>query len=230
MHPLRWEHLRQLAKNILQQSVVALLRCTHHIAGIVAVRGFQTWGIVTQHIGTHTSQIVTVTRQINLGDNLNISYSGILHHLTHLLLREVTAITLSPLTITSRHRRVTSTKGTHLTKIGVRFYLYAPALVIREMNMELVNLVVGKVFNKRLHLINLHPRTAYIEHKTSVAKSRSILHPTIAHRHRQWQLPSIYRRRQELQQRFNAIMHTRCRASLYHYALLINDQNIRLGG
>ena len=142
MHPLRWEHLCQLAENILQQSVVTLLRCTHHIAGIVAIRGLQTWGIVTQHIGTHTSQIVAMTRQINFGDNLNISHSGILHHLTHLLLREVTAITLSPLAITSRHRRVTTTKGTHLTKVGVRFYLYAPALIIREMNMELVNLVV----------------------------------------------------------------------------------------
>ena len=229
MHPLRWEHLRQLAENILQQSVVALLRCTHHIAGIVAIRGFQPWGIVTQHIGTHTSQIVTMTRQINFGDNLNISYSGILHHLTHLLLREVTAITLSPLAITSRHGRVTTTKGSHLAKIGMRFYLYAPALIIREMNMKFVNLMMGKILNKRLHLINLHPRTAHIKHKTSVAEFRSILHLTIPHRHRQWQLPSIYRRRQELQQRFNAIMHTRRRASFDYNALLINNQGICLG-
>ena len=209
MEVLRWEEGAHLCQNLFENAIVALLGCANHTSAVVvAIHCQLVVGVVAEHIGIDAQESCAMTREVYLGDNLDIALCCVCHNLLNLLLGVVTAILLVPLAERGAQRRVTTTETTHLSQVGVRLNLYAPALRVGQVPMQFVYLVVGDIVNIAQHILLGHKSSCHIEHKTTIGKLRFILHLATLHLGRQRHLLGIDLARKELEERLHAIEHS----------------------
>ena len=230
MYVARRKQLGQLPYHVIHQSVIALLGRAQYVAGVVTVRRLERGSVAAQHLGMHARQIETVPGQIYLGDYLYVAHGGVLDQLAHLLLRIVSAVTLVPASVTRRHGRVAAAESSDFGQLGMRLYLDAPCLVVRQMQVQFVDLVVRQIIDETFHFIELHPRAAHVEHESAIGETRLVDHAARADHHGRRQSARIHLRGQQLQQSLDAVLHPRCRSALDDHAHGAYVERIRLGG
>ncbi len=121
-------------------------------------------------------QTETVSRQIDLGYDLDIAHGGIFDQLAHVVLRIITAVALVPLAVARPYGAAPAAVAAHFCQFGMRHYLQAPSLVIRKVQMQLIDLMECEQIYIMLHIIFIHPRAADIEHESAIVVLRLILH------------------------------------------------------
>ena len=115
-----------------------------------------------------------VTRQIHLGNNIDISLGGIAHNLLCLLLCVKSAVGLSIIfpAVTSYHSLFAH--RTYSGKSRIFLYFYSPPLVVGKMPVESVQVVQSQHIDKRLHLIDAEEVAAHIEMCSTITEARHI--------------------------------------------------------
>ena len=86
-----------------------------------------------------------MARQVDLGDYLNVALGGVGDYFANILVCKVTSVVLVPATIAGCNGRIHTAKTSYFGKLGVRLYLHAPALVVGEMQVQMVDLVVCEI-------------------------------------------------------------------------------------
>lgn len=139
----------------------------------------------------HRGDVAAVAREVDLGDDLDVAHGGVVDQTPHLLLREVTAVFLTPLAIYGPYGRIAAAEAAHLRQLGVRADFDAPALVVREVQVQFVDVVVGQQVDITLDSIGSDPRARHVEHHAPVGVARRILDLGAGDRDRQLALPGI---------------------------------------
>ena len=91
-------------------------------------------------------------------------------------------------------------------------------------------LVVGESLYEVLELVDTHPRTRYVEHKSAIGVVGLILHTQLHNRLRQSHLLGIDLGRQQLQQRLYGVVDGGRRATLHNDAVAAHVERILLVG
>ena len=146
-----------------------------------------------------------MARKVDLRDNLDIARCRIGYNLANLLLSVETTILLVPLTQRGRKLRVATTKTANLSKLRVRLNLDTPTLTIREVPVELVNLVVSDIVDIAQHILLGHKCTRHVEHKATICELRLILNLATLHLDRKCHLLGVDLARKELQECLHAV-------------------------
>ena len=94
MDILRGEQLAQFAQNILQQRVICFAGYAPRRTVIVSVGRYRVGRVVAADFGMHRGDVAAVSREVDLGNDLDIALGGVADQSAHLLLREVTAVFL----------------------------------------------------------------------------------------------------------------------------------------
>ena len=107
-----------------------------------------------------------MTRQLNLWDNLNMSFLCISNHLSHLILWIISSM-LRSIQLGS--------PCTYFCKKRVRIDLDTPALIFCQMPMQHIHLVQRKVVNRFFNECDIHKMPTTIQQQPPMFKIRWIL-------------------------------------------------------
>ena len=123
-----------------------------------------------------------VSGHIHLGQNIDMAFGSITHHVLHLFLGVVERtvwtvclctfacpVHLSVLLNLGDRSVITATAlSTFAREQGILLYLGTPSLVVGQMPMEYVHLVYCHQIQHFLYLLHGEEMTAYIKHETTV--------------------------------------------------------------
>ena len=147
MDILRREKFEHLVQHILQESEYTVVSGTVDDIGVLAAQSGQHADILVHH-RTRQQRIssqcgVAVRRHFYLGNHLNVAFPGIGHYLTNLVLRIVSLfyrrLALAGISAVGKAlARTVYTTGTYLRKFGIFLDFNAPAVVIRQMEMQFI--------------------------------------------------------------------------------------------
>ena len=119
-----------------------------------------------------------VARQVDLRDNVHMALSGILHKVAELFLSIEPAVPDGVIKSAVATDDGAVTIGANLSQLRVFLDLDAPALVFRQMEMELVHVMQCQHIDVNLHRVDVHEMEAGIEVHDTVSKTRIISNTT----------------------------------------------------
>ena len=118
-----------------------------------------------------------MTGHINLWENFYMARFGISHYLAHLFLgvEERAVLLIRPIRAVLQISEIgVFTRGTNGGEFGIFLDFQTPTLVVRDVPVEAIELIVGHHVEYFLNLINIKEMTRNVEHKTAIAKARTI--------------------------------------------------------
>ncbi len=148
----------------------------------------------------HARDVAAVARKVDLGYDLDVAHGGVVDQLAHLTLREVAAVLLLPLAVDGAHGRVAAAETSDFGQLGVRQDLDAPPLVVGQVEVELVDLVVGHEVDIAAQGLGSDPRAGHVEHHAPVGVARRVLHLAAGEAHGQRAPPGVDLGRQQLKE------------------------------
>ena len=143
MDELRGEHVAQLAIDGLQEREHLGIAGTEHIIADAPHLPYLVGTARTAQMGIDVESSLHVAWEVNLGDDVDITFGSVAHNLATVVLSVVAAIGL-----TVEDAAVATDDGllsyaTLWCQVGQGFHLEAPALVVGEMPVELVAAMQG---------------------------------------------------------------------------------------
>ncbi len=231
MHIFAWEEFKDFFPHILAESQHLVFSRTKRSGEQLAPPYL--WKTTQTVVVCNSSQ--TVSRHINLWNNINSSHTCIFHYLTNILLsvettifncavsqfacflciRNQIRIILFLCTIeTNRILIVPSAPTTLFGKQRIFLNLYTPTLIVGKMPMEFIYLVESKNIKKFLHLVLAEEMATAVEFHSSPALC--------------WLVDNvgIVQFGQHLAQSGNTVYHTCISAAFYAHTLFVNMQTI----
>ena len=118
-----------------------------------------------------------MTGHIDFRKDFYMACFGISHHLAHLFLRveERPILLIGPIRAVLQISEIgVFTRGTNSGEFGIFLDFQTPTLVVRDVPVEAIELIVGHHVEYFLNLINIEEMTRNVEHKTTIAKARTI--------------------------------------------------------
>ena len=118
-----------------------------------------------------------MARHVYLGDDLNVAFLGVGHHVAQFLLRvEVGAVGCVRIVAAPLPVPLVAVGGdaAHARQSGPFLYLDAPALVVAQVPVETVHLVDGHEVDHLLHLVDREEVACHVEHEAAVGKARLV--------------------------------------------------------
>ena len=133
---------------------------------------------VTAELGIGSHGGSQVAGHLDLGHNGDVERLGVGHHVLDFLLRvEVGSVLLVGPVLAVLEVGVprVAARGGHGGQFGVLLHLDAPALVVRQVPVEMVHLVVGHQAEHLLDFIDREEVAAHVEHEASVGEARRVV-------------------------------------------------------
>ena len=118
-----------------------------------------------------------MTGHINLWENFYMACFSISHYLAHLFLRveERPILLIGPIRAVLQISEIgVFARSTNGGEFGIFLDFQTPTLVVGDMPVEAIELIVGHHVEYFLNLINIEEMTRNVEHKTAIAKARTI--------------------------------------------------------
>ena len=150
-------------------------------------------------------------RQVDFGDDVDVALSGILDEVTKLFLGVETTVADSVIIPAVSTEDGSVAIGSNLGQFGILLDFDAPALVFRQVNVELVHVVQSHHVQINLHRVQVHIVAAHIEEHTTIGEFRPVADGAAGEGH----LIRLFPYRQTFTQGLDAIKHP-CRIRTFH--------------
>ena len=159
----RRKHIHHLVQHILHKQHGLLVTCTKH--------AFRHAPALPHLVGTaRAAQMriasqgsLHVARQIDFRNDVDVTLGGILDEVAELVLGIETTMTDGVVEVAIMPNDGTVTVGTNFSQFGILLDFDAPALVVAEVEMELVHVVHGQHVNVNLHRVQRDKMTTGVE-------------------------------------------------------------------
>ena len=175
MDELRGEHIAQLAIDDLQEREHIGVAGTEHIIADTPHLPYLVGTARTAQMGIDVEGSLHMAREVDLGDDVDITFGSIAHNLATVVLGVVAAIGL-----TVEHAAVATDDGllsyaTFRCQVGKSLHLETPALVVGEMPVELVAAVQGQQVEIALDDVDGEEMTGTVEVHAAIAEAGRIV-------------------------------------------------------
>ena len=179
---LRGEQFDKLLENTLQQVENLIVTSAEHLVRDTPTRPNLIRTTRATQLGIGCQSRHHMTRQVDLGNDLNGICGCILNDLTNLILSVVATVrnTIISTPILANYRMLTH--RANLGQLGEALDLDTPALIVREVPMQAVELMHRHNVDVALDLLNREEVARNVEVHTTIAKTRSVLDRKAGHR------------------------------------------------
>ena len=144
----RGEQLADFAEDLFEQGVVFLACDAPRRAVVGPGRRDGVGRIAAADFGPDRTDAAAVAREVDFGDDFDVAQGGVLDQRAHFVLRVITAVLLRPFAVDGRHGRIAAAETADFGQLGVRLDLDAPPVVVGQVEVEFVDVVVGKQVDK----------------------------------------------------------------------------------
>ena len=110
----------------------------------------------------------------------------------------------------------------------MRLDLYAPALIVAQMNVQFVYFVIRKNIYIMFYFIKVHPCTCHVKHESTVLELWAVLNLATLNGYRQFSFFSVYFTRHKLEKTLYTVEYTAVAASPYLNACAFDCEDILL--
>ena len=221
---VRREDVHNLVDNVLGKLQCLGLAGTHNLIYNAEVLAYlvRTAGAAEVVVGCKGS--LHVARHINLGDNGDVAFGSVAYNLACVVLCVVAR---------NRHVVVLARVGggdgaralrANLCKLRILLYFNAPALVLGEVPVEVVDVVHGEHVDELLEVVDAEEVATAVDHKRTVGKARSVADVGCRQRY----LLGVLNDRQSLHDGLQAIEHASVCCAFKHNGLLRHVETISL--
>ena len=171
------EKFHHFVKNIFQEDHHRIVTATKDgFWGPIGTEGHAVGIIVAGELRIGGQNGGTVAGHFDFGYHINMAGGGVCHNLANLVFGEVATIAaflafFGLLGLAPRHVAAIYSPCTHLGEQGIFVNLDAPAMVVGEVEVELVELVQGHHVQVFLHFVDVEEMTANIQVAASPFKT-----------------------------------------------------------
>ena len=220
MDVLRREDRSHLLDDVLEHHIVFLPAHAQNVVDF-SLYALDVRIVLADYFRIGYGQGFRMARHVEFGNDFDIACGGISHDLLHFFLRVEAAITLLSRIEGGLQSLVAATPGAYLCQLGIFLDLHAPAVVIGQVPVELVDLMIGQPVDVAQDILLVEERTRDIEHAAAPGETRLVhdFHTgnlTLPDQHGIGTGNAvIHLRRKHLQQGLDGIEFTRFRAGTY---------------
>ena len=222
-----------LLDDVLEHRVVLLATDAEHVVHF-ALHALHVLLVPAYHLGIRDRQRLGMARQVHLGDDLDVALRGVSHDFAEVVLRIEAAVALAAGIELLLQRLSVATPGTHRGESRIFLDFHAPAVVVGQVPVELVDLVVGQPVEMAQDIGLVEEAARHVEHAAAPVEA-GLVHDLHGG---QFPLPDQHRvgagntlihlRREHLQQRLDGVEFARFRARGHQDAAVLHADAVAL--
>ena len=210
------ENIHDFIQNIFGKLKGLLITTTQHFIEYTKTSRYLVRSACTSQLWIRCQCGHHVTRHVNLRYDGDETLSSITHNFLGLFLCIESADRYSVVFIGSGRSNGFLPIGADFRQFGIFLNFDTPSLVLRQMPMEIIDIVQSKNVDNLFQIINGKIMTTYIHHKSTISETGIILDGTSRQRDK---CPSVGNG-QGLVQRLYAVKHTDLRCAFQYDAVL----------